>query len=143
MKSTTKIIIGALVIVAIAFYGGLKYGQSKSVGTTGSQSTLGGAAQFPGGLARRGGNGGGAVRGDIVKKDNQSIVISLPSGGSQIIWYSTSTEVQKTVIGSSADLNIGQTVAVSGSANSDGSLSANSIQLRSSLPSTNNNNSQN
>lgn len=126
MNNITKIIISALILVAIAFYGGLKYGQSNS-----SAQTKGIAGQFAGGLARRSGNGGGGlIRGEIIKKDAESLTIALPTSGSQIIWYSTSTEVQKMVKSKIDDLTIGQTVMINGSTNSDSSLTAQLIQLR-------------
>ena len=126
MSMTKKTIIIFLIIIAVVFYGGFKYGQSKTTATN-SATTLPGAGQFAG---RAGRGVGGGVRGDIVKKDAQSLTISLPSGGSQIVWYSTSTQVQKTVPATVDDLSSGQTVMINGSTNSDGSLSANTIQLR-------------
>lgn len=124
----TKIIIGALIIIAIVFYGGYKYGQSKSAVSPFGQSNFAG-----GGLARRSGSGGGGslTRGEIIKKDAESLTVALPNNnGSKIVFYSTSTEVQKMTAGSPADLVVGKTVMVTGSANSDGSVTANSVQLR-------------
>jgi len=129
-KIKTTIIIG-LILIAIAFYGGFKYGQTNSVSNQSNFSGRTMNGQSIGGFARRSlGEGGGMVRGDIVKKDDQSFTIALPTSGSQIIWYSTSTEVQKTVAGSPTDLVVGQKINVNGSTNSDGSLTANLIQLR-------------
>lgn len=122
MKNITRIIIGALVIIAIAFYGGFSYGR-------GNSPKAFKAGQFAN-RGVRGGVGNNLIRGEILKKDAESIVISLPSSGSQIIWYATSTEIQKTAKGTAADLAVGQTIMANGTTNSDGSLSANSIQLR-------------
>ncbi len=130
MNRKTKI-ISFIIIVIVALYGGYKYGQSHPPVSTNQNQLSFANGSSTGQFAGRAGRGvGGGVRGDIVKKDAQSLTISLPAGGSQIIWYSTSTDVQKTVTASADDLTVGQTVMVNGSANSDGSLTANSIQLR-------------
>jgi len=134
MNSPTKIIIGALIIIAIVFYGGFKYGQGQTPASSqnnGSSSLRGGfAPASPAGRRQSFSEGGGMARGEIIKKDAQSLTIALLNGGSQIIWYSTSTEIQKTATGNAGDLVIGQTASITGSTNADGSLTAKSIQLR-------------
>jgi hypothetical protein len=59
-----------------------------------------------------------------------SVQSMATTSGSTVILYSPSTSIMKTVTGSAADLMVGSTVVVSGTANSDGSESANSIQIR-------------
>jgi hypothetical protein len=135
MNSTTKIIIGALLIIAIAGYGGFKFGQSRSFGNR--QNQLGAAGAFGSqGMMKSGvrggaGFGGGMVVGDIIKKDNERITLKLRDGGSKIIWFATSTEVSKMTTGSIGDLAIGKNITVNGMANADGSVIAKTIQLRS------------
>ncbi|MFA5022758.1 MAG: DUF5666 domain-containing protein [Candidatus Paceibacterota bacterium] len=129
MNKTKKIIVGILIIIALAFYGGFKYGQTNSAISSGQNNPF--PSSGASGFARRnGGGGGGLIRGEIVKKDAQSLTIALPNSGSQIIWYATSTEIQKTTKGIADDLVVGQTVMINGTTNSDGSLTAQSIQLR-------------
>lgn len=123
-----------LVIGGGAFYGGLKYDQSK-VGnkTTAQQHQLGNGGGFRAGRGR--GNGGELTTGDIIAKDDKTLTIKMRDGGSKIIFYSESTAVAKTVEGTLSDLEAGKTVMVIGSTNSDGSVAAESIQLRSVPPS--------
>lgn len=136
MNNKTKFIAGALIVVAVAFYGGLRYGQTSLAAANrnsrnfinrgaGSQS-----GQFAGRNIRGANLGSGFTRGSVLKKDAQSIIVSLPSGGSQIVWYSTSTEIQKIITSSISNVEIGQTITISGVPNNDGSLTANSIQLK-------------
>jgi hypothetical protein len=129
MSKTKSTIIISLILIAIVFYGGYKYGQSNSSGAGLSQAS-GTTRQFAG-RGSRNNAGGDLIRGGIIKKDAESLSIALPTGGSQIIWYSTSTEIQKTVPGRVDDLVIGGVVSISGQANSDGSLTAKTIQMRS------------
>ncbi len=134
-KSIGFIIIG-LVIAAGLFYGGLKYGEAHAQPVAGAFARGAGGAganfagrQTAGGGARAGANGG-LVLGQILNKDSQSITIGLSGGGSKIVFLATSTPITKSVSGSRNDLQTGTTVSVIGSANSDGSVTAQSIQIR-------------
>jgi len=133
-KQIVKIIVGLIVIGGLAFYGGMKYGQgqSASTATTGTRNFTGG----PGG--GRGTRGGGFIGGQIIARDNQSITVALrgnasstsQGSGSKIIFYSTTTAVTKSVTGTANDLQIGGEINVTGTPNSDGSVTAQSIQIR-------------
>lgn len=129
-------IIFAIIVIIIgvgAFYAGVKYGQ-RGFSTGGPQGFNRGDFQnLPGGAAGRfQGRTAGAnfLFGEITAKDEASITVKLPAGGSRIIFYSESTEIGKFVKASAADLEIGKTISVNGKANSDGSITAQSIQVR-------------
>jgi hypothetical protein len=140
MKKIVSIVIGvAIVVGGGGFYGGMKYAQAKR-GNFGNltaeqrqQFAANGGAAFRAG--QRGGANGGLVSGQILSKDDTSITIKLRDGGSKIVLYSDKTEVGKFVNDTSADLEVGKNVSANGTSNQDGSLTAQSIQIRPDLPS--------
>lgn len=125
-----SLVVGVAIIVGgVSFYGGMKYGQSKISQFAGAGNGMrvrsGGA-----GVGFGGRTAGGFVNGEILTKDSQSVTIKMRDGSSKIVFYSASTEVGKTVNGASSDLEVGKNVSVNGTPNPDGSITAQSIQLR-------------
>ena len=127
MNTNKKIIIVILVLIVVAFYGGMKYSQSKNPVVQSFQN-----ANFTGGAgsARNLRGGAGGVSGDIIAKDATSVTVKMRDGGSKIVLVSPSASVIKTVSGSLDDLAVGKTINVVGMTNSDGSFTAESIQIR-------------
>lgn len=130
MKNKNLIITIILVIVvgAGAFYGGMRYGQTRR---------LGNFAQFAGG---RNGNPNGQrngtanvnfrpVSGTILSTGDSSLTVKMSDGSSKIIILSDQTVVNKTATASKTDIKQGDTVAVIGQTNSDGSVTAQTIDL--------------
>lgn len=151
MKKHLPSIIAVLVVGIIAFYGGIKFGESKSLqaNTLGGIPSLNGqstaqfrqnSGQFPGqmsgqaGSLRRNGQNGNLLNGEILEKDDTSMTVKLNGGGSKIVFYSDTTKVMKSVDIKAADLAVGEKVMVNGTANSDGSLTATNIQIRPNMP---------
>lgn len=138
-KKLLPIIIVVIVVGVGAFYGGMKYGQSKGSQSAGSfvnltpeqrQARL---QQFgAGGVGAQRGTqtNGGFASGEIISKDDKSITVKLQDGGSKIIFFSDTTEIVKLASGTLGDLEVGKTVSVNGKANQDGSVTAQSIQIR-------------
>jgi hypothetical protein len=133
--NTKNKMIGASVLVLIivacgSFYTGMRVGENKS-----SASLAQGGARA-GGFGGRTGmmRGGGASSGEILAKDDKSITVKLRNGGSSIIFFGPTTQVMKSAPGSMSDLIIGQSITAIGTANSDGSVSAQSIQIRPQVP---------
>jgi len=130
-KKTVTIIVG-VVLVAVSFYGGMVYGQSKPktltrgnfMGANQTGQVSGDQNGFRGGVA------GGFVNGEIISKDSTGITIKLQNGGSQIVLVSVSTPITKSASGTINDLSVGTQVMVTGTTNTDKSMTAKSIQIR-------------
>lgn len=137
-STNKKVVTGvvAVIIAVVIFFGGMKYGQARTRGGMMNLNVQGrnqafGAGTFGGRTGGpRGGQMAGAVLGEILSKDDKSITVKLPNGGSKIVFTSGSTQVMKQVVGSLSDLVVGTNVTVLGSANSDGSVTAQSVQIR-------------
>ena len=128
MKKYSVHIIWAVVVIA-AFAGGMYYG--KSAVPAGFAGRVGGPGDFASSTrGGRGGAGGGFVAGQIVSKDAQSLTVQLANGNSEVVFYSSSTAVIKPTPASVNDLTTGTNVMIGGTQNSDGSLTAQSIQVR-------------
>jgi hypothetical protein len=143
--------IVVLILIAGAFYGGMQYGarniQAKFTqeGKAGNNFGAGGGGQRMGGQGgqRAGGmqnnvaNGpavGEFSSGEITAKDDTSVTVKTRNGSSQIIFFSPSTTIDKSVAGTLADLNVGQQITVNGKSSSDGTLAAQNIQIRPAQP---------
>lgn len=143
----------AVVVGGGAFFGGMKYTEARGLRGVGNFSGLAGqdlqnlsleeraqriqqfggnAGAFAGRTGTTGGTrrAGGFTGGEILSKDDKSVTVKLQDGGSKIIFFSNSTTVAKAVAGSAADLLVGKQVTVTGTPNSDGSITAQAIQLR-------------
>ncbi|MEO8581183.1 MAG: DUF5666 domain-containing protein [Patescibacteria group bacterium] len=128
--SVSPIALALIVIVvgAGAFFGGTKYQQKKTAQFAGR---FGGA---PGSLGNRGGQGRPVqnirpVNGEIISADEKSITVKLIDGSTKIVLLSDSTTINKAADATKSDLKAGEQVGVFGAQNSDGSVTAQSIQL--------------
>lgn len=136
-----KIITSVIICVAIAglsFWGGMSYRKSKSVGTSASrtqQENFAGRTGPSSTQGARNNTGGGLVSGEIMSKDDTSITVKLQDGGSKIIFFAPSIKVEKSVDGLLSDMAIGKQVVVVGVANPDGSVNAQSVSIRTAVPS--------
>ena len=124
------IIVSAIVLAIVAFYGGDLYGKNSA------------QKAFPSGFSAGGGGRGNRTRptgadfmsGQIIAKDDRSITLKTRDGNTKIIFYSESTDVGKFVKGATGDLSTNETVMVTGKTNPDGSLTATNIQIRPDQP---------
>lgn len=135
MKKFFPIILVAIVVGVLSFYGGYKYGFTKKTsgqfGTFQNQQGRIGNRQIGMNIRAGGGeNGGGMVNGSVVSKDQSSITVQLGNnGGSKLVLFSTSTLVRQSSEVSLDQVKVGENVSIRGQQNSDGSITANSIQL--------------
>ncbi|OGZ33471.1 MAG: hypothetical protein A2Y98_03020 [Candidatus Portnoybacteria bacterium RBG_19FT_COMBO_36_7] len=138
MKKTIPIFIAIVILVgAGAFYGGMKYGQNKSSTpqnfqnmTEEERQQLFASGQRAVRMVNRDGQASDRFsNGEIIAKDGQTITVKSQDNSSKIVFYSESTNIQKSTNGTTEDLQIGQQITVSGTDNSDGSIAAQNIQL--------------
>lgn len=126
-ENIIKIVVAILFVSGLSFYAGTKYpsGQNGAgVQTRSGQFNAGGA----GNRAQRADTG--FIGGEVISKDAQSITVKLREGGSNIVFLNASTTIIKSSSGAMSDVDIGTQVMVTGGKNPDGSVSAQSIQIR-------------
>jgi len=133
MNKVILILIVLIIVVgAGAFYGGMKYQQSKSPFGNFSRQNLQNLSpeqrqQLSQGRAGRE-TGANFLSGEVISKDEQSLTLKTLDGSSKIVFFSVSTTVSKMAEGSINDIEIGEQIMVGGSQNSDGSYTAKTIQ---------------
>jgi hypothetical protein len=126
MKKNIIILIIVIVIAAGAgFYGGMLFG--KQSGTKAAASTTAARGSFGGARTRTA--GAGFTNGQILSKTDNSLTIKLAAGGSEIVFLAPSSQIMKSATTTVTNLNIGDTVMVTGTTNSDGSVTAKTVQV--------------
>lgn len=128
MKQSNYIVIAVLLIFigAGSFYGGMKYQQSKRPSRADFQTMRGMGQGVPGVHQQTGTE---VVRGEIVSRDEENVIVKLPDESSKIVLISENTEINKATKGTADDLVVGEQIMVFGKKNSDESISAAQIQL--------------
>lgn len=111
------ILISALVAGG-AFYGGIKYQQSQR----GQQNRN--FQNMPRNNFR-------PVNGEIIAVDDKSITVKMPDGSSKIVILSAKTVINKATTAPISELKSGAKVMVTGTTNTDGSVTAENIRLSS------------
>lgn len=119
------LVIVAILFGALGFFGGMQYQKSQRSAAYGQIGAQGQARR----LGQNGGQNAQAVRGQVLSADNSSLTVKLSDGSSKIIILSSSTSITEATATSKQSLKAGEQVAVFGSSNSDGSVTAQNIQL--------------
>jgi len=148
MKKLILIIIALVIVGGVSFYAGIKYQESQSPrGSFSRQDFQNLSAEqrqefLQGNIGEtfqtRTARGAGFLSGEVIDKDEQSLTLKMMDGNSSIIFFSDSTEISNIAEGSISDIEIGKQITVSGEQNSDGSYTAETIQLSPRYPAARN-----
>lgn len=132
-NNTIMLAVGVGVAVLLSFWGGIQYGKSGAVNTQPNNGFQRGAFGTQG---RRGGvSSANFIMGEITNKDDKSITVKSRDGSSRFIFFSGTTQVSKSTSGTTDDLQVGKEINANGALNSDGSMTAQMIQIRPTSPS--------
>lgn len=119
-------IIVAVVFLAGGFFADMKYQQMQATKASNASTGFGSQNQFG-----RGGRTGGLrpTTGEVISTDSTSLTVKLQDGSSKIVILSEKTQINKAEAAMKSDIKTGMRVAVFGTDNSDGSVTAQSVQL--------------
>jgi hypothetical protein len=135
MKSLnpTLLIIIAIAIAGLSFYGGFKYRDQQFTkqrsGMMGQFQRGQSAGENSAGSINMRNGAGRPVTGEIVKIDDKSLTVKETDGSTKIVIFTDSTIINKTTDAVKGDLKIGMQIGVFGTTNSDGSILSQNIQL--------------
>lgn len=137
MKKNSSLVIVIVIVIVIAvgagaFYGGMLF-QKSQINSAQQQRRQALTGQGLNQIGRLG-NGNNMANGEIIAQDDKSLTLKLRDGGSKIIFFSDSTQIMKSTAGAIADLTAGENLMVTGTTNTDGSITAQTIQIRPSQP---------
>jgi hypothetical protein len=129
------IVAVVLIIIAAAggFVGGMTYQKSQSnlliteMGQNGTRQGGNFVGRF-GGQAGQNSNFR-PVRGQVVSMDSNSLTVKISDGSTKLVVLSQSTAFMQSTKALLSDIKTGDTVNVSGTTNSDGSVTAQDIQI--------------
>lgn len=131
----------AVIAGGVGVYGGMNYQKSQVTSQFGQRmggNRLAGDSDDKRGTNKQNigtGNGqgmmgrGGAIVGEITAKDDKSVTVKMIDGSSKIVVLSTDTTYRISNDAKLDDVTVGKTIAVQGTANTDGSTTATSIEL--------------
>ncbi|MFZ1075082.1 MAG: hypothetical protein WAN50_01780 [Minisyncoccia bacterium] len=124
-------IIALIIGIGIGYFGGNALHPAAAPSARGSFAGTGGSG-FAG--ARGGAAGGGFLSGTVSAADSGSITLNTRDGSSHVVLVTPATTVSKSVSGALSDVSVGSNVLITGTTNSDGSVTAAVIQLRPATP---------
>lgn len=114
-----------------AFYGGMQYQLGKQTAGFGRNFAMGQQGMGTGRTGtntRRTGNGQ-PISGEIINVDTDSLTVKLADGSSRIVLLNEKTIYNKTASVEKTELKAGEKVGIFGTTNTDGSVSAQNVQL--------------
>ena len=146
MKNYQTIVM-VLVAAVLGYFVGMNFPINKQAGNAqlansgfggrnmmqGSQNQTGnvrGGGTGAGNAAARGGMmGARPVAGEIIALDDKSMTIKLDNNTSRIVLFDTGAIINKVDTGTAADLKVGEKVAAFGTQNTDGTMTAQNVQI--------------
>lgn len=134
-QNTLFLILGFVIIAGGAFFGGMKYQESKQsnfqsrFANNGFEARNGNSQGQMMSGGNRNLNGFRPVNGEIISADDKSITIKLTDGSSRIVFFSDKTTVNRSTQAAVSDLKTGEKVMVMGQQEADGSIVAQTISL--------------
>lgn len=132
MKSINKNLFISVAITAVVaggagYYVGAKTGATATASARGQM--MGGQGMGRGGFARGGANGN-VVSGEVVTMSDTSLTVKTREGSSRVVLLTGGTKVAKQVDGVKTDVKQGLNVMIIGTQNGDGSVTAETVQIR-------------
>lgn len=125
-----KIVITAIICIIVAGGAGFYIGRNSASAMNSTYQMNGSYNQRGGGrFGGQTGRSGMGVRGKIISSDNNSITVQSNDGTSTIVVTSGNTMYYKSATAGKSDINNGDTVMVFGQKNSDGSVTAQMVQV--------------
>lgn len=123
----SNLVIGIIVIVFTTggFFGGLTYQRSKIPTYARGQFNM----NLQNGQQARNRVGGEQTVGQILSLDPTTLTVKLPDGSSKIVLLTSTTTYTATTESTQSTLKVGDTIATFGRTNTDGSITAQNIQL--------------
>lgn len=132
MNKNVMILVALVLIIFAAaggFVGGMMYqkNQSPIFGMMGQNGSRQGEV-FRGSSGQQNSNFR-PVRGQVLSMDNNSLTVKMSDGSTKLVVLSSSTAFVQSTKASLSNLKTGDTVNVVGTQNSDGSLTAQDVQI--------------
>lgn len=144
-KKSGSIVIAVVIAAIISFGGGFAVSRYVFPVKSAAQDNFarfangqgmpnGAGGQLVGRMGDRTGAGGGFISGEILKIDATSISIKQQDGSSKLVLVTSSTKALKTSESDMSGLVVGEQVTAIGTTNSDGSITAQTVQVRPEVP---------
>jgi pectate lyase len=130
MKINKQIITSSLISIIVAGSIGYYVGSHRASTAANMRQGMMGQAGLGarGGFAR--GANGGMVNGSVVSLTDNVLTLKARDGGSRVILFTAGTKVTKSVDGARTDVKDGVNVVILGTQNTDGSITAETVQIR-------------
>lgn len=132
MKVNKTLVISVLLIVLAlggGFFAGVTYEKGKTVARNGLYAFGQNGQMMRGRFGGQNGQAFRPVRGQVLSIGQNTMTVKLANGNSEIVVFGQSTQFVKSQVASSSDVTTEDNVVVIGTQNSDGSITAQNVQI--------------